>query len=49
MMPHMKRFVPVLESFGLTVEIVDVEERLEESDLLRYADKFDAVIAGDDR
>ena len=26
-----------------------MEERLEESDLLRYADKFDAVICGDDR
>lgn len=29
MMPHVKRFVPVLESFGLNVIVADVEERLE--------------------
>ncbi|GMH75125.1 hypothetical protein TL16_g06659 [Triparma laevis f. inornata] len=49
MMPHVKRFVPVLESFGLNVIVADVEERLEENDLLQYASKFDAVICGDDR
>ena len=27
MMPHVKRFVPILESFGLRVVVADVEER----------------------
>lgn len=49
MMPFMHRFTPILESFGLTVIIPTVNERLEAEDILRYAGKFEGTICGDDR
>ena len=49
MIPFSDRFVPVLESYGLKVIVPDVEERMEEADLLKYAGQFDGAICGDDR
>lgn len=49
MLPFMHRFTPILESFGLTVVIPPVDERLEAEDILRYAGKFEGTICGDDR
>lgn len=49
MIPFVDRFVPVLERYGLKVIVPDVEERMEEADLLKYAGTFDGAICGDDR
>lgn len=49
MLPFMDRFGPILESYGLELIVPDVEERMEEEDLLRYAGQFDGAICGDDR
>jgi D-3-phosphoglycerate dehydrogenase len=49
MLPFRERFIPLLESYGLTVIAPDVRERMEESDLLQYAGQFDGAICGDDR
>jgi D-3-phosphoglycerate dehydrogenase len=49
MIPFVDRFIPVLESYGLEVIVPDVEERMEEADLLKYAGQFDGAICGDDR
>ena len=49
MIPFVDRFIPVLESYGLKVIVPDVEERMEEADLLKYAGTFDGAICGDDR
>lgn len=49
LIPFVERFVPVLESYGLKVIVPDVEERMEEADLLKYAGQFDGAICGDDR
>ena len=49
MIPFVDRFIPVLESYGLKVIVPDVEERMEEADLLKYAGQFDGAICGDDR
>ncbi len=49
MIPFLDRFIPVLESYGLKVIVPDVEERMEEADLLKYAGQFDGAICGDDR
>ena len=49
MLPFMHRFTPILESFGLTVVIPPVDERLKAEDILRYAGKFEGTICGDDR
>ena len=49
MMPFLDRFIPVLESYGLSVIVPKVEERMEEADLLQYAGQFDGAICGDDR
>jgi D-3-phosphoglycerate dehydrogenase / 2-oxoglutarate reductase len=49
MLPFRSRFIPLLESYGLTVIAPDVRERMEESDLLQYAGQFDGAICGDDR
>ncbi len=47
---------PIFESFrylfdeaGIEVEIADVEERLSEDDLMKYAGQIDGTICGDDR
>jgi len=48
MMPHMSRFIGILESFGFTVIVADVFERLSEEELLNKYSGFDAIICGDD-
>jgi D-3-phosphoglycerate dehydrogenase len=50
MIPFLDRFRPVLEKYGLDLIVPDeVQERLEEDDLLKYAGQFDGAICGDDR
>ncbi len=49
MIPFMDRFEPVFKHFSINVITPVVEERMEESDLLIYAGKFDGTICGDDR
>jgi D-3-phosphoglycerate dehydrogenase / 2-oxoglutarate reductase len=49
MTPFLDRFRPVLERQGLDLIVAEVHERLEESDLLKYAGQFDGTICGDDR
>ena len=48
MVPFLDRFRPLLESYGLNLIVPDVQERLSESDLLKYAGQFDGTICGDD-
>ena len=48
-MAHLKRFIPLLEEFGCTVQVADVLERMEAEDLLKWAGQFDGTICGDDR
>lgn len=49
MLASLDRFRPLLENYGLDLITVDVHERLEEADLLKYAGQFDGAICGDDR
>ena len=49
MLPFLERFRPVLEGHGLQLIAPEVQERLEEADILRYAGQFDGTICGDDR
>jgi D-3-phosphoglycerate dehydrogenase len=49
MIPFLERFQPVFTGFGIELIVPEVEERLEEEQLLEYANKFDGVICGDDR
>jgi D-3-phosphoglycerate dehydrogenase / 2-oxoglutarate reductase len=49
MLPLLDRFRPVLEHYGLDLITPEVQERLEESDLLKYAGQIDGAICGDDR
>ena len=49
MLPFLDRFKPVFAKYGLEAIIPDVQERMEESDLLKYAGQFDGAICGDDR
>jgi D-3-phosphoglycerate dehydrogenase len=49
MLLSIDRFRPVLEHYGLDLLTPVVHERLEESDLLKYAGQFDGAICGDDR
>ncbi|MBT3391266.1 MAG: phosphoglycerate dehydrogenase [Chloroflexi bacterium] len=49
MILFLDRFGPVLEKYGLTLIVPEVEERLDEDDLLEYAGRFDGTICGDDR
>ena len=48
MLLSIDRFRPVLERYGLELIIPKVQERLLESDLLKYAGQFDGAICGDD-
>lgn len=48
MLPYIDRFQPVFAHYGLEVIAPQVEERLEEVDILKYANQFDAAICGDD-
>ncbi len=49
MIPFVDRFRPVFEHYGLKLIVAEVNERLEEDDLLKYAGQFDGAICGDDR
>jgi phosphoglycerate dehydrogenase-like enzyme len=49
MIPFVDRFRPVFNHYGIELIIPEVNERMEESDLLRYAGQFDGAICGDDR
>ena len=50
MIPFLDRFRPVLEKYGIDLIVPgEVQERLEEEDLLKYAGQFDGAICGDDR
>lgn len=49
MIPFLDRFRPVLAEYGVDLIIPDVNERMEEADLLKYAGQFDGTICGDDR
>ena len=49
MLPFLDRFKPVFKKYGLELIVPDVQERMEESDLLKYAGQFDGAICGDDR
>ena len=49
MLPFMDRFKPIFAKYGLELILPDVQERMEEDDLLKYAGQFDGAICGDDR
>jgi D-3-phosphoglycerate dehydrogenase len=49
MIPFLDRFKPVFQKYGLELIVPDVEERMEEDDLLKYAGQFEGAICGDDR
>ena len=49
MIPFLDRFRPVLEGYGIELIVPDVQERMEEEDILKYAGQFDGTICGDDR
>ena len=49
MIPFLDRFRPVLEGYGFELIVPEVQERMEEADLLKYAGQFDGAICGDDR
>jgi D-3-phosphoglycerate dehydrogenase len=49
MIPFLDRFNPVFEKYGIELIVPDVQERMEEDDLLKYAGQFDGTICGDDR
>ena len=49
MIPFLDRFRPVLAEYGVDLIVPDVQERMEEEDILKYAGQFDGTICGDDR
>ena len=49
MIPFLDRFKPVFAKYGIDLITPEVEERMEEADLLKYAGQFDGAICGDDR
>ena len=44
MLPFVDRFKPVFDHYGIELIQPDVEERMEEEDILKYAGQFDATI-----
>lgn len=49
MLPIIERFSPVFKHYGIKLLLPDnVEERLNEDEILKYAGLFDGVICGDD-
>lgn len=48
MLPSVERFRPVLERNDIDLIVADVQERLEEADILKFAGQFDGAICGDD-
>jgi D-3-phosphoglycerate dehydrogenase len=49
MIPFVDRFKPVFDKYGIDLIVPNVQERMEEEDLLKYAGQFDGTICGDDR
>src|SRR6185369_10568612 len=49
MIPFVDRFQPIFKKYDLELIVPDVQERMEEDDLLKYAGQFDGTICGDDR
>jgi len=49
MIPFVDRFRPIFDKYDLELIVPDVQERMEEADLLKYAGQFDGAICGDDR
>ena len=49
MIPSLERFKSVFEKHHIDLIVPEVQERLEEADLLKYAGQFDGTICGDDR
>lgn len=49
MIPFVDRFQPIFEKYDLELIVPDVQERMEEDDLLKFAGQFDGTICGDDR
>jgi len=49
LLPFLDRFKPILENYNFDLIVPDVQERMEEDDLLKYAGQFDGAICGDDR
>jgi len=49
MIPVVDRFRSVFDEYGIAPIIPNVEERMEEADLMKYAGEFDGAICGDDR
>ncbi len=49
MIPFLDRFKPVFAKYGIELIVPDVQERMEEDDLLKFAGQFDGTICGDDR
>ncbi len=49
MIPFLERFAPVFKHYDIRLIVPNVNERLEETELLEYAGKFDGAITGDDR
>lgn len=49
MIPFAGRFKPVFDKYGIKLIVPNVQERMEEADLLKYAGQFDGTICGDDR
>lgn len=49
MIPFVERFQPVFDHYGIELIVPDVEERMEEEALLKFAGQFDGAICGDDR
>lgn len=49
MIPFLDRFKPEFAKYGIDLITPDVQERMEETDLLKYAGQFEGTICGDDR
>ncbi len=49
MIPVLDRFKPVFAEAGISLIVPEVQERMEEQELLKYAGQFDCAICGDDR
>src|SRR5215217_2475843 len=49
MIPVVEHFQPVFDKYNIKLLVPDVQERMEEADLLKYAGQFDGAICGDDR
>lgn len=48
MLPFLDRFLPVFSHYGINAIVPNVQERLSQSEVLKYAGQFDGAICGDD-